>query len=750
MSNFSEKVILPELLAPAGNFQCALAAFKNGADAVYAGLQNFNARERTENFTVAEMSRLIEYAESINKKVYITLNTLIKESELDELYSCLETIAELAPAAVIVQDLGVVTIIKKFFPELKVHASTQMAIHNSAGVAAAADFGVERVILERQLSMEELKKIIAKAKVEIEVFVHGALCCSLSGTCLFSSWLGGWSGNRGRCKQPCRRRFFSDNGNGFFFSTQDLYSLDLLPQLIELGVKSLKIEGRLKKPDYVANVVAAYRLMLDGIAAKQNIEKLLKEAKVILQKAAGRKWSHGFFSAESAQKLIEHEKLGVSGILSGFVVQTAANGFSLKVSKRLHLGDRIRIQPKSGDDGPALTITRMTVDNKVTKLARKGTDCFIYCDKEVPLNGMVYKIGETSGEIKFNPDKFPLRKQIFDLRVVLNANGIEVIPALNGEEFSAWTVEKSFAEAQKRSVSYEDIVKVFVSADSNEVKAGKISVDITGALFVPASVLKQLRREFWQWLKERKNEFLSSYDAKKQARKTAFNKLRNAMTEGNRTFKHSRVVAVPSFNIKTKVRNDYCSVPIYGKFNSKTEVVLPAFCTESELRGLTDRLDQAVKSGVVKFRVTSLYALNLLKKYKNLQLTISFPLPVCNSLAAKGLLDAYDVKKVQAWIELEKGEIESLRDHLPVPTEVYCYGRPALLVTRAKVAARDEIKDVMNNSFLVKKSGRLAVIYPKEVLSLPSMENTSAFIDLMNAKAFEKESKEFNFNLRLN
>ena len=217
----------PELLAPAGNLACALTAFDCGADAVYAGLSKFNARERTENFSMEEMSKLIAYARLHSRKVYVTLNTLIKESELPEMVQYLAQLARLQPDGVIVQDLGVLRIIREYFPSLQIHASTQMGFHNSPGIELAAELGVSRVIMERQVTLDELRKIAEKSSLELEVFVHGALCCSLSGQCLFSSWMGGWSGNRGKCKQPCRRRFYSRSGNGFFFSTKDLYTLEM-------------------------------------------------------------------------------------------------------------------------------------------------------------------------------------------------------------------------------------------------------------------------------------------------------------------------------------------------------------------------------------------------------------------------------------------------------------------------------------------------------------------------------------------
>ena len=335
---------VPELLAPAGNALCALAAFDAGADAIYCGLGKFNARERSENFTPETMGKIIAYAHSIKRKVYVTFNTVIKEAELSEVAENLALLSSLEPDALIVQDLGAARMIREYFPELTIHASTQMGFHNSAGVAAAKEFGAKRVILERQMTMDELRIVREKnPDTELEVFIHGALCCSLSGQCLFSSYLGGYSGNRGFCKQPCRRRYYSNQGNGFFFSPQDLETLELIGELRKIGVESLKIEGRLRQPDYVSNTVKAYRMILDAPDSMPTPE-LLGEARVLLSKSCGRKWSKGFFSEESMKNLIIHDNIGSAGMLIGTVSKIAEKGFAFTARKKIHVGDEPAIK----------------------------------------------------------------------------------------------------------------------------------------------------------------------------------------------------------------------------------------------------------------------------------------------------------------------------------------------------------------------------------------------------------------------
>ena len=416
-----------ELLAPAGNLSCALAAFDAGADAVYAGLKKFNARERTENFSAEDMSKLLAYAGKNGKKVYVTFNTLIKENEIEDAAEELAALERLRPDAVIVQDAGIVRLIRDYFPGLTIHASTQMGLHNSVGLNFAKELGVTRVILERQTTLQEIRAMMQTKpeEIELEVFIHGALCCCISGSCLLSSWLGGWSGNRGKCKQPCRRRYHSDKGNGFFLSAQDLCTLEILPDLMAAGVRSLKIEGRLRRADYVENVVSAYRLAMDAAHDPAEFKAAVPRAKELLAKTCGRKWSLGFYTENSRRELIKFDALGASGQLCGKVIATAGNGFTLSASRRIHLGDVIRVQPRSGDEGPAITITKMSINGRNVNRALKDEAVFIHSDKSVSTDSLVYKTGESTGDYSRRINAMPLRKMCVDLDVRLDRTAFE-------------------------------------------------------------------------------------------------------------------------------------------------------------------------------------------------------------------------------------------------------------------------------------------------------------------------------------
>ncbi|MCQ2611144.1 MAG: U32 family peptidase [Treponema sp.] len=258
---------MAELLAPAGNIESLEAALGEGADAVYLGLKTFNARLRTSNFAWNQFEAAVNSVHRMGKKIYVTVNTVSEERETERLYRFLSYLNKIGPDGLIVQDFAVIRMCQEFFPDLELHASTQMNVESAAGVNLLSREGFKRVVLARELGLEEIRDIKAKTNAELEVFVHGALCVSESGLCLFSSYLGGKSANRGMCTQACRRFYTAEVpggiDQGYYFSPCDLQLIDKMPDLIEAGVESFKIEGRMKSAEYVGSVVSAYRYVMD-------------------------------------------------------------------------------------------------------------------------------------------------------------------------------------------------------------------------------------------------------------------------------------------------------------------------------------------------------------------------------------------------------------------------------------------------------------------------------------------------------
>ena len=276
-----------ELLAPAGNYAAFLGAIHAGADAVYLGGEKYGARAYADNFTQEEIISAIRYAHIFNRKVYLTINTMMKEEEYKDLFYYVAPFYEAGLDGVIIQDIGAFELLKKCFPGLELHASTQMTLTSTLGVSHLKEMGAMRVVPARELSLDEIKEIKDNVDIEIECFVHGAMCYCYSGQCLFSSILGGRSGNRGRCAQPCRLPYkLSKKGEESYpFSLKDMCTISFVPQLIETGIDSFKIEGRMKKPEYAAGVTAIYRKYIDMYyengkqgykVAKEDLDNLAK------------------------------------------------------------------------------------------------------------------------------------------------------------------------------------------------------------------------------------------------------------------------------------------------------------------------------------------------------------------------------------------------------------------------------------------------------------------------------------------
>jgi putative protease len=758
---------IPELLAPAGNLATAITAYESGADAVYCGLSRFNAREMGENFSFEEMSKLAGYAHKNGKAFYVTFNTLLKEGELEEAVCDLRRIASLEPHGVIVQDLGVVRMLRELFPEVPIHASTQMGIHNSAGIQTAARMGIERVILERQVTLEELRQLMQRSPIDVEVFVHGALCCSLSGRCLFSSWIGGWSGNRGKCKQPCRRRYYTqENGRkraGFFFSTQDLYSLDLLKTLTDLGVVSLKIEGRLKKSDYVKSVVGAYRMVLDDIAAGRRPD--IKAAKAVLAESYGRRWSHGFGTEEDMRTVILPDNLGVSGMRVGRVAGRTASGIQVEIKKRLRVGDRIRVQPDSGGEGPSFTIRELRQGGEQQKSVSRG-EAEIPTDREMPEEGFIYRIGTSRKNPGPDPGELPVYRppRRIELDIELGYNGLTVEAAeRNGGEKLTWRTDIGAEAARSKAIDGETVSEMFTASRSSALAAGRITVRMGEDLFVPLSRLKQARREFWRWL-ENHLPAMGEMDEGTEDPALLLDRLRAPSEEEEQGSRHKGKESAPEGAAAETVCAldpgmpvpDGCTAAAEELTPNPTpgrEVELPHFSPEGELAHLDSTLRKALESRqgnstADRFRITDLGHFHMLEKREGIRIVTGYPLPATNSLAVRELQDL-GAERVQAWIELDRQAMEELLRSVLMPMEVYAYGRPFILVTRAELPAEGSIVDGRGKEFEIyrSRSRGLTYLYPPERFRIEPPADVAVFKDYRNDSPKLRGESSFNFEV---
>lgn len=339
----------PELLAPAGDFDCVLAAIENGADAVYFGLDSgFNARARARNFSAAELPELMRLLHRRGLKGYVTFNTLVFPGELHRAAEAIERIADGGVDAVLVQDFGVARLAREICPGLEVHASTQMTLTSGECIEAARSLGLARVVLPRELSIDEIRKVRAATDMPVEVFVHGALCVAYSGQCLTSESLGGRSANRGQCAQACRLPYDlqvdgEDRDLGpvrYLLSPQDLAAYELIPQLIDAGVCSLKIEGRLKTPEYVANITQHYRRAIDQAMAGRPVRRTAEETRE-MELSFSRGFSPGWLQGCDHKMLVPGDNSAKRGARLGEVIRSRGNRITARLSSPLSLGDGV-------------------------------------------------------------------------------------------------------------------------------------------------------------------------------------------------------------------------------------------------------------------------------------------------------------------------------------------------------------------------------------------------------------------------
>ncbi len=357
-----------------GDFECLKAAVQNGANSVYFGGSLFNARAAATNFDFEELEKVINYCALRNVKTHLALNILVKDTEFKDAVLMAKKAIELGIDALIIQDIGLAQFLRKLFPDIPIHASTQMTIHNLEGVQELEKLGYSRAVLSRELSLPEIEFIAQNSNIEIETFIHGALCISYSGQCLFSSMVGGRSGNRGKCAQPCRLPYElieeQSNGKkitehkidkGYLISPKDLCSLEYIPSLIKAGVKSFKIEGRLKSPEYVATVTRIYRKYIDmALSGAEYIidENDVHELKQIFNRGG---FSAGHLNSHANRDLVCKEKPNNMGIYIGNVAYyNKINGhIRILLNEQLDIGDTINFE----NENTRYTVSELIKDN---------------------------------------------------------------------------------------------------------------------------------------------------------------------------------------------------------------------------------------------------------------------------------------------------------------------------------------------------------------------------------------------------
>lgn len=476
-----------ELLAPAGDIEAAYAALFYGADALYLGLRQFSARASATNFSPDELCQITGYAHALGRKIYVTVNTLVQQEQLKDLTQTLDACLNAGVDGLIVQDLGVAKIVRDCYPELELHASTQMAVHNKEGALFLKKMGFKRVVLSRELTLNEIKQITAIPDLETEAFIHGALCYAYSGLCLFSSMETSMSANRGKCLYPCRGCFAGDLGNKHLFSMKDMA---LQEDVLKMPVTSLKIEGRKKTALYVAAVTNYYRRLLD----KKNVDSLADDIKQIF----ARPWTKLHFNGKN-KDVTDTEFVGHRGLLIGKVSQVARGILTFKTQHPIARYDGIQIDVK-GDEKPfGFSLEKMRVQSRPVFEAEANSVVEITLPKDAPFiekgdNVYLASSSRVKGAYHYEspkPDAFKFRMPI-DVKVVADEHKCTAFACDKTAEITG-----DFEKAKNPAKVFDAVHQAFDKTGDTALKLVHLDFQNPANMFLPASQLNELRRALY-------------------------------------------------------------------------------------------------------------------------------------------------------------------------------------------------------------------------------------------------------------
>ena len=475
-----------KIVAPAGNMERFYAAVKAGAQEIYMGLKGFGARRNAENFTLEEYMEALDYAHKRGVRIFLTLNTIMMEKEMDFLYENLKVLYEHGLDAVIVQDLGYFRYMKENFPDMEYHGSTQMTVGNHIEAEYLRKIGFKRVVLPREMTFEEIKAIRENTSIELEIFVSGALCICYSGNCYMSSFIGSRSGNRGMCAQPCRKEYTDSKGNkGYFLSPKDqLLGYDEIQKLKEIGIESIKIEGRMKDPNYVFETVGYYSQIINGEKAEERVSEIFN-----------RGYSKGYFHGADSSLINKNYSYNL-GKEIGLIF-----GRELKLKDRVILGDGIIYLSKDFEKlgGGYLNKIEVKGSKEARKSAESGETILL---KDVP-RGSKYIFRSFAKEVNDDVEnKLKKYDQKLDIKGEFFGNLGEkpmlVLEAVSnqGKKIRVEKLgEKEIEAAAKRSATADEIIEKLKESGDSTFNITSVDCHISEGIFLPVSVIKSLRRE---------------------------------------------------------------------------------------------------------------------------------------------------------------------------------------------------------------------------------------------------------------
>lgn len=472
-----------ELLSPAGSFESLKAAIQNGADAVYLGGMRFGARAYAANFTNEDLIEAVRYAHIRGVKIYVTANIIVFDNEILSFIEYIDFLYHADVDAVILQDIGMAYIINELYPDFAMHASTQMTTTNHRDALYLKTVGFERIVAARENSLEEIDKIFKKTNIEIEDFVHGALCMCYSGKCLFGYMNSGRSGNRGTCSQPCRMLYKLKQKSGYLLSCKDISTLPYIDKIKSSAILSLKIEGRMKRPEYVATVTSAYRRALDLNLSKNTLLKAEDEIKHIFQ----REYTKGFLLSEKNEDIVNNKTPKNTGVVCGVVVFRNKNKIKIKLEDDLTVGDGLSLGEKVG---------RIFLNNREVSESHKGDEVMLDYVGDAKVGDVVYKTYDKTIMEKA-VKSYEKENILFEINCILSAKiGQKPSMTFYDENYLAEiTLDEVAQRAKSKPIDYEIIYNQVSKLNDSVYRLKNLEIDIDSDVFLSKSTLNLLRRQ---------------------------------------------------------------------------------------------------------------------------------------------------------------------------------------------------------------------------------------------------------------
>lgn len=706
----------PELLAPAGGWEALVAAVENGADAVYLGGKMFNARQSATNFDDGELSRAVEYSHLRGVKVYVAVNTLIADGEMEDALEFLFRLQVIGVDAVIIQDAGLAVMARKVVTELPLHASTQMTVHNAPGVMELINAGFSRVVLAREMSLEEIKNIKGLTGADLEVFIHGALCISYSGQCLMSSMIGGRSGNRGRCAQPCRMRYAlldqsgraaaADNPGDYLLSPRDLNMSAHIPGLINAGIKSFKLEGRMKRPEYVATVVRVYRDLLDRAVFGQQYFVDQRE-KDDLAQIFNRDFTTGYFFGGQGRGMMSYKRPNNRGLHLGRVrnFQRESGLVQVALERSLRTGDGLEVWVTEGGR-VGFRVGEIYLAGTKVDFASAGEMVGLSIPGRVKPGDRVFKTHDADLMSKASESYTSprTRRKVPLLFGVKAGPGVPLVITVTDPDGRVVEAATSAAgqPASKRPLSDDFLAAQLSRLGNTPFSIANLVSEIEGQVIYPVSEINEARRVALTGLEKRilndrrkppleRNIFLSrkihaqlNETKMRTAREYAVPEL--AVSVGDMGSLRSAVAAgadvvyfgMDLFLSKPTVGKDILWEAAQFCKNNGAELVLttPRIVKDSEIESLTDVYANIPASGVLvgNLGVISVFA----RRLAGFSLVADFGLNVFNRYTVEYLLGRGAVM-ITLSPELTMTQVKSLARSYPV--EVFIQGALELMIS---------------------------------------------------------------------